>query len=59
MAEKPHSSPAKKPYRTPSLEEVKLVIEEAVLFACRGVDKAGWGGATCYTDDVWCSSQGS
>ena len=61
MAEKAHSSPAKKPYRTPGIEEVKLVIEEAVLMACKTTSLSGyWGaGSSCLTDSTWCTAQGS
>jgi hypothetical protein len=52
----------KRPYRKPRLEQVRLVVEEAVLMSCKSATSTGphGGGTFCQNPGgQWCSVQGT
>ena len=50
MTEKTKARTARRPYQPPQLEQVELVVEEAVLQMCKVRNKAGAGDPdSCFT----------
>ena len=63
MTEKIKTGTARRPYRRPQLEEVQLVVEEAVLQSCKVPSRGGQNLYSCRggepPDTTQCQSYGT